>query len=116
MPGKYVYEHPEGKGLGQHHADDDLASRSAHPPEAVAAMRQMAAMIRATPEQVAEIDRMASATMADLDLAHGTVVEHLATDDDGTRRIRWTDSFGTDRVTSISADLAVSHFKPVTEA
>ena len=57
---RYAYSHPDGKGVGEHHA-------AAHGRELPAEMR-------------------------DLDMAHGTEAEHVATDEDtGALILSWRD-------------------------
>jgi hypothetical protein len=111
MPAKYVYDHPEGTGLGQHHATGDLASRPAQPPEATAAIRATLDAIDPTPEQRARMDAHLGASMADLDMAHGTEVEHVETTEDGTVIVSWTDQLGNARATSVTPELFASHFR-----
>jgi hypothetical protein len=79
MPVKYVYDHPEGKGFGEHHAT--------------------------------ELGRELPAEMRDLDLPHGTVVEHAGTDDDtGAVIVAWTDKTGITRHTAIEPGFLAAHF------
>lgn len=82
MPTTHAYTHPDGKGLGQHHAE---AAGREHPAE-----------------------------MRDLDMPHGTQVEHLATDEDtGALIVAWTDSGGTARTTAVQPDFFAAHFEPL---
>lgn len=115
MPVTHVYQHPEGLGLGQHHAgDEDLASRPAQPPEAAAGLRAAMEALDPTPEQRAKMETHLSATMADLDMPHGTEVEHLGRDEDrGLELIGWTDRSGTARTTSVEPGFFASHFRGV---
>lgn len=79
MPVKYVYDHPEGKGFGEHHAS--------------------------------EHGRELPAEMRDLDMPHGTVVEHAGTDEDtGAVIIAWKDKTGVLRNTAVHPDFLASHF------
>ena len=112
MSPTHVYSHPEGLGFGQHHAAGDLAQRPAQPPEAVAGLRAAMEMLDLSPEQRAKMETHLSATMADLDMASGTGVEHLGTDEDsgGAELVAWTDGFGSARVTSVAPEFFASHF------
>lgn len=111
MPPTHVYSHPEGKGLGQHHAAGDLSSRPAQPPEATAAIRASLEMMDPTPEQRAKMEAHLSATMADLDMPHGTPVEFLETTEDGLGIVAWTDRLGNARTTSVTPEFFRSHFQ-----
>lgn len=112
MPTTHVYEHPEGLGLGQHHAGVDLASRPAQPPEAAAALRAALEAMEPTPEQRAKMDTLLGQTMADLDMPHGTGVAFVATDEgSGHHIVSWTDRSGTVRYTSVSPELFAQFFR-----
>ena len=113
----YTYTHPEGKGLGEHHAGGGLGDRPAQPPEATAAMTATLEAMRPTPEQRATMEALLSATMADLDMASGTRVEHVATDEDtGHLIVAWTDATGGARRTSVAPEFFAAHFEPVQAA
>jgi hypothetical protein len=78
---RYAYSHPEGKGVGEHHAD-------AHGRELPAEMR-------------------------DLDMAHGTEAEHVATDQDtGALILAWKDRTGVARNSAVSPEFFAAHFTP----
>ena len=60
----------------------------------------------------AEDGRELPAEMRDLDMAPGTEVEHVGTDEDRNLVIvAWTDTAGDARRTSIGPDFFVSHFE-----
>jgi hypothetical protein len=81
---RYVYDHPESLGFGEHHAT--------------------------------EHGRELPAEMRDLDMPHGTVVEHAGTDDDtGAVIVAWKDKSGTPRNTAVSPELLATHFTEVTD-
>jgi len=92
-PVTHVYEHPDGCGLGHHHAepgDDPLYERPAIPGMVLEHM---------LPEF--------RVTMADLDLPHGTELAHVATDEDsGSLIFAWTDGQGNPRRTSFTPEQA----------
>jgi hypothetical protein len=107
----YVYQHPQETGFGQHHADGDLASRPAQPPEAAASLRGALALINATDEQKAGLEKFLSRTMADLDMHHGTEVTHVGRDEErNLELVEWTDQHGDARRTSITPEMFFSHF------
>jgi hypothetical protein len=64
-----------------------------------------------TPEQRAKMEAHLSASMADLDMPHGTEAEHLETTDDGTVIVSWTDQLGNARATSVTPEQLASHFR-----
>lgn len=102
MPTTHVYRHPEGKGLGRHHADAE--GRERFDAEA-AASRGL------TTEEIeiiaAEHDRHAK-----LDLAHGTEIEFdYVHPDTGLYHVTWTDFFGTSRMTSIDPEVFAEMFE-----
>lgn len=115
MPVTHVYEHPEGLGLGQHHAGDaDLAARPAQPPAAAAALRAAMEVVEPTDEQRAKMDAQLGQTMADLDMHHGTEVELIHADDaTGDVIVAWTDAAGTARNTSLTPQLLAQFFREV---
>lgn len=79
----YRYAHPEGKGLGQHHAES--------------------------------AGRELPAEMRDLDMAHGTGVEHAGTDDGtGAVIVAWTDRTGITRHTAVAPEFLAGYFEAVT--
>lgn len=58
-----------------------------------------------------ESGREHPAEMRDLDMAHGTQVEHVATDEDrGLEVVAWTDMSGHDRRTSVEPEFFASYF------
>jgi hypothetical protein len=55
--------------------------------------------------------------MRDLDMAHGTQAEHIATDEDsGALILAWKDRTGTGRTTAVSPEFLASHFEPLAPA
>jgi hypothetical protein len=114
MPATHVYSHPEGLGLGQHHAGDaDLSARPAQPPEAAAGLRAALEAMDPTPEQRAKMEAMLGQTMADLDMHDGTEVEYTGDDEAGNHIVAWTDSAGTPRNTSLTPQLFAQFFREV---
>lgn len=114
MPATHVYEHPEGLGLGQHHAGEDLSGRPAQPPGAAAGLRAAMEAMDPTPEQRAKMETHLSATMADLDMAHGTEVVYEGRDEARDLEIvTWTDRHGDERRTTIAPEIFASHFREV---
>jgi len=115
MPATHVYKHPEGKGFGQHHAGGtDLAARPAQPPEAAAALRSAAAVMQPTPEQAEALEAFLARSMADLDMADGTEVEHTGDDAErGIKIVNWTDKHGDGRSTGITPEFFATYFQPV---
>lgn len=116
MPAMYRYEHPEEKGLGEHHAEDG------HPPlHARSAARHG---VDGAPQHAAVPGEL---TMADLDMKHGTVVELPADDDSDSPHeiaydhdrdlhlVDWTDERGNQRRTSVTPEVFSKYFKAVTE-
>jgi hypothetical protein len=99
----YTYDHPEGKGFGEHHVEEG------HP-----ALDQRSAAWQgvdghATPHA-------SEMTMADLDMPSGTRVELLEHDKErDLHRVQWVDSHGTERITSIDPDFFVNHFAEVAD-
>jgi len=84
MPAKYVYDHPESLGFGEHHAT--------------------------------EHGRELPAEMRDLDLPHGTEVEHAGTDEaTGAVIVAWKDKTGVPRNTAVSPEFLATHFTEVTD-
>jgi len=112
---KYTYDHPEQSGFGQHHAEGDLKERPAQPPEVAQSMRGVLSMIDPTEEQEAKLEAFLGRSMHDLDMHHGTVVDHVGTDDAGQELVTWTDQHGDVRTTAVSKAQFSQHFKPVTE-
>ena len=52
--------------------------------------------------------------MRDLDLPHGTLVEHVGTDDEtGAVIVAWTDKSGVLRNTAVQPDFLAAHFTEV---
>jgi hypothetical protein len=115
MPATHVYSHPEGLGLGQHHAGDaDLSGRPAQPPEAAAGLRAALEAMDPTPEQRAKMEAQLGQTMADLDMHDGTQVELVHTDEaTGDVIVSWTDAAGTPRNTSLTPQLLAQFFREV---
>lgn len=115
MPATHVYQHPEGLGLGQHHAGDaDLSARPAQPPEAAAGLRAAMEVMDPTDEQRAKMEAQLGQTMADLDMHHGTEVELIHTDEaTGDVIVSWTDQTGTPRNTSLTPQLLAQFFREV---
>jgi|SRR5215469_14509709 len=102
---QYRYEHPEGKGLGEHHAGrGDLAlSRRSAAWQGVVGQGNVEAAEGET-------------SMRDLDMSSGTLVELL--EYDGERnlyRVGWIDGLDTERITSIEPDFFLEHFSEVSE-
>jgi hypothetical protein len=63
-----------------------------------------------------EAGREHPAEMRDLDMAHGTEVEHVATDEDtGHLIVNWTDLSGHPRSTSAAPDFFAAHFEPLAQ-
>jgi hypothetical protein len=93
LPVTHVYEHPDGHGLGEHHADpgdDPLHERPAIPGQV---LEQMLPEFRVS--------------MADLDLPRGAELAHVATDEDsGNLIFAWTDKQGNPRRTSFTPEQA----------
>jgi hypothetical protein len=57
------------------------------------------------------------AEMRDLDMPHGTEVEHIATDEDtGALIIAWTDRSGVPRNTAVHPDFFTANFTAATPA
>jgi hypothetical protein len=111
---RYVYEHPMELGLGQHHADEHLGNRLAEPIGGDA-LRAVADVMNPTDEQRAELDAFLSRTMEDLDMAHGTEVEHTGRDEGRNLEIvEWSDKHGDPRRTSIEPDFFAANFREVT--
>lgn len=109
---RYVYTHPEQTGLGQHHADEPLASRPAQPPGVAASMRAAVAVMHPTEAQLAELDTFLGRTMHDLDLHHGTEVTHAGHDDERDLvLVEWTDQHGDHRVTSLTPAVFAEFFQ-----
>jgi hypothetical protein len=107
----HVYNHPEQAGFGQHHAPHDLSERPAQPPEAAAGMRAVMTAAGLDAEQEAKMEAFLARTMADLDMAHGTPVEHLGTDTElNLELVEWTDKHGDPRITSVTPEFFASHF------
>ncbi len=119
MP-QYVYDHPEGKGLGEHHSGADLSTRPSipigAPPGWAEGLKGQLGFLGLTPEQEAALDKHAGRTMADLDMASGTEVELLEDDADGLKRVAWTDRHGDPRITSVEPEFFASHFNAALEA
>lgn len=112
---KYVYDHPEEVGLGQHHADDDLAVRDAQPPEVAASLRAALEVINPTAEQREQLEEFLGRSMHDLDLHNGTEVElEDEPDENGNMVATWTDKHGDDRRTSFDPAFWNENFKEVT--
>jgi hypothetical protein len=113
---RYRYSHPEQSGLGEHHVnqgDPPLHERPAQPPEAAAALRGALAMVSPTPEQAADLEAFLARTMADLDMPHGTEVEHLETAENGHEIVAWIDRHDDARNTSVTPELFATHFQAV---
>lgn len=90
LPVTHVYRHPQGHGLGRHHAGADLSARPATPGVPLAHL---------LPEH--------RVTMADLDMADGQELAHVGADPDSGRLIfAWVDKCGTQRRTSLTPDQA----------
>lgn len=103
----HVYHHPDGSGLGEHHAlpgHPPLAERPAQPPEAAAAYRSAISVISPTDEQRAEMEAFLSRSMADLDLPDGTAVTAAETAENGHVLVDWTDQHGDARRTAVSPE------------
>lgn len=117
MP-KYIYKHPDGKGLGEHHAGD-LSGRPSipigAPPGWAEGLKDQLGFLGLTPEQEAELDKHAGRTMADLDLHDGTGVELLEDDASGLKRVAWTDQHGDARITSVEPGLFAEFFTAALE-
>lgn len=107
----WVYRHPEGTGLGQHHAPRNLGHVFAHPPEARAVMH--AAVTSAGPHRTErpEIEALLVRTMADLDLADGTTVTCAGDDGQGRPVVEWADLHGNPRRTSVDPEFFATHFE-----
>jgi hypothetical protein len=105
----YLYQHPESLGLGGHHAapgDPPLHERPAEPDEGKQALRATLEMVNPTEDQRAALEAYLGRTMHDLDMHHGTLVTHTATDEDtGSYIVGWTDAHGTTRSTSVDPGL-----------
>jgi hypothetical protein len=64
-----------------------------------------------------ESGRELPAEMRDLDLAHGTEIEHVATDEGtGALILAWTDRSGTNRNSAVSPEFFAGHFTALGEA
>jgi hypothetical protein len=91
LPVTHTYNHPDGAGFGEHHASPDeraLDDRLAHPN---------------TPPDWPR----STLTMTDLDLAPGTELSHVATDEDtGNLIFAWTDKQGDHRRTAFTPQQA----------
>jgi hypothetical protein len=112
--GRYVYDHPEELGLGQHHADGDLKERPAAVMGPVPTP-EVLDMINATDEQRAVADEIRNRTMHDLDMHHGTEVTYVGRDEDqGLELVEWTDRCGDARRTSVTPEQFSQFFKEVT--
>jgi len=112
---KYKYEHSEGEGLGSHHADGDLKTRDAQPPEVAASLRAALEIVNPTDEQREQLDAFLGRSMHDLDLHDGTEVELEPEDDEnGLKVVTWTDQHGDERRTSVDPEFFASHFTEVT--
>lgn len=125
---RYRYDHPDGVGLGQHHAPHDLAARPAQPPEAAAALRQAAAVMSPTGKQAAALEAFLSRTMADLDMPPGTIVtlavnddpdspdrgKPVRDDDNDLEIVEWADAHGDPRRTTVTPAFFAEHFTEVT--
>jgi|SRR6516162_3564225 hypothetical protein len=111
---KYKYNHPEGIGVGQHHADGDLATRDAQPPEVAASLRAALEVVSPTDEQRGQLDAFLSRSMHDLDLHDGTEVDlEDDLDENGNKVAVWTDAHGDERRTSFTPEFWAEHFNPV---
>jgi len=101
---RYVYDHPDGKGFGEHHVEKGrpLLER------------------RSAAWQGVDGDaepREGELTMKDLDMPSGTRVELLEHDKDrDLHRVGWVDSQGTERITSIEPAFFREHFAEVAES
>ena len=114
MGEKYTYQHPDGKGLGAHHADPadpPLHERLAQPETTRNTMRGALGLISPTEEQQATVDEYLGRSMHDLDMPHGTVTELDSTDEEsGVHRLTWTDRHGNPRATSVTPELLAEMF------
>jgi hypothetical protein len=107
---RYVYQHPQQAGLGQHHADGPLEARPADV-YAPAALGQLAAVLGdLTPEQEARLAGLRDLTMADLDMPHGTQCTIRETLPDGYVVLEWVDAQCDARATSIEPSFFSSYF------
>jgi hypothetical protein len=91
----HVYRHPDGYGLGRHHAGQDLSGRPSVP-------------------GIPLDDLMPDArvSMHDLDLQHGTAVTLAEFDGErGLHLVGWTDAMGTPRRTSITPEDLAAFFQ-----
>jgi hypothetical protein len=111
--GRYVYDHPEQLGLGQHHADSDLKER---PAEVMGLVPDSVLdMLDATDEQRAKVSTLRNLTMHDLDMHHGTEVTYAGRDDDrDLEMVEWTDKVGNPRRTSVTLEQFNQFFREVT--
>lgn len=112
---RYVYEHPAEEGLGEHHADP------AHP-----ALAERPAETFGADGAPARGPAPGETTMADLDMAHGTIVALDTIDDpedprfgqvmppgeDGQVFVLWTDALGHGRRTAVGEAFFAEHFHP----
>lgn len=111
MGGTYVYRHPQGAGLGQHHAGDrNLRHVLSQPPQARSVMH--AALATAGPHRSERegLQALLMRTMHDLDLPDGAVVEHAGEDTQGRPVIEWADQHGNPRRTSVDPAVFTSYF------
>jgi hypothetical protein len=93
LPVTHTYEHPDGLGLGEHHASPDEAPLSERPATPGQALEQMLPEFRVT--------------MADLDLPHGAELAHVDTDSErGLEIFAWVDKYGNPRRTSFTPEQA----------
>lgn len=132
---KYVYDHPAQMGVGEHHAEPEVANpdlpwaeplstRPAQPPAETDRLRGLAATIGLDADGTAKLDAFVSRTMADLDMPPGTVVTRLSEARDhpeqadraeeeaatGQVVLGWTDKHGDPRVTAVSEEFFAEHF------
>jgi len=113
---KYKYVHPDEVGVGEHHADGDIRTRSAQPPEVATSMRAALEVVSPTDEQRQQLEDFLGRTMHDLDLHHGTEVEkEEEPDENGNVVATWTDKHGDERRTSFEPGFFEDHFEEVTE-
>lgn len=104
----YKYDHPQGKGFGEHHVEEDhpaLEDRSANWQGVEGA------------DGLNWKPRAGELSMKELDMPPGTEVDLLEDDTErGLKRVAWVDGQGTLRVTSVDPTLFDEYFSEVPEA
>lgn len=96
LPVTHRYRHPAAYGLGQHHADGDLAVRSAIPGV-----------------ELEDLMPEARISMADLDMPDGCGLSEVGTDGAGATIFAWVDRQGTQRRTALAPTVIAQFVRPV---